>query len=170
MFVSFTHYYFTLFLPLSCPLTYPGAHTLLSISSTPTLHVLGKLTVGHAASQWEEVASHLVVESCGVCNINGSGHLQEASRGALSRWLKDESDTDIAEKTRCSDLEAQEASRNIPLAEQLKLFEESSEESVTGLASPTGMYVCVYRMYTVENLCVARCRHDWGLSTSLASR
>ena len=98
----------------------------------------------HAASQWEEVAPHLVVESCGVCNINGSGHLQEASRGALSRWLKGESDTDIAEKTKCSDLEAQEASsRNIPLAEQLKLFEESSEEPVTGLASPPGICVCV---------------------------
>ena len=88
-----------------------------------------------------------MVESCGVCKINGFGRLQEASRGALSRWLKGESDTDIAEKTRCSVLEAQEASRNIPLAEQLKLFEESSEKTVTGLASPTGMYVCVYRMY-----------------------
>ncbi len=147
MFVSFTYYYFTLFLPLYCPLTYPGAHNLLNISSVPTLHELDKLTVCHAASQWEAVAPHLVVESCGVCNIIGSGHLQEASRGALSRWLKGESDTDIAEKTRCSVLEAQEASRNIPLAEQLKLFEESSEKTVTGLASPTGMYVCVYRMY-----------------------
>jgi len=147
MFVSFTYYYFTLFLPLYCPLTYPGAHNLLNISSVPTLHELDKLTVCHAASQWEAVAPHLVVESCGVCNIIGSGHLQEASRGALSRWLKGESDTDIAEKTRCSVLEAQEASRNIPLAEQLKLFEESSENPVTGLASPTGMYVCVYRMY-----------------------
>ncbi len=105
------------------------------------------LAVGHVASQWEEMAPHLVVESCGVCNINGSGHLQEASRGALSRWLKDESDTDIAEKTRCPVLEAQEANGNIQLAEHLKLFEESSEEPVTGHASSPGMCVCVNRMY-----------------------
>ena len=141
----FDQLFLTLLLPLYCPLTYPGAHTLLSISSTPTLHELGKLTVCHAASQWEEVAPHLVVESCGVCKSNGSGHLQEASRGALTRWLKGEFDTIIAEKTRYSVLEAQETSGNIPLAEQLKLFEESSEEPVTGLASPPG--VCVYRIY-----------------------
>ena len=72
-----------------------------------------------------------MVESCGVCNINGSGLLQEASRGALSRWLKGESGTDIAEKTKCSVLEAPEANANIPQAEQLKLFEESSGEPVT---------------------------------------
>ena len=94
------------------------------------------------ASQWEEVASLLVVELCGVCKL-GSGHLQEASRGALSRWLKGEFDTDIAERTRCSVLVAQEANMNIPLAEQLKLFEESSGEPVTGLASLPGMCVCV---------------------------
>ena len=69
---------------------------------------------------------------------------REKSPLAHCRWLKGESDTDIAEKTKCSDLEAQEASsRNIPLAEQLKLFEESSEEPVTGLASPPGTYMCV---------------------------
>ena len=79
-----------------------------------------------------------MVESCGVCKF-GSGHPEEASRGALRRWLKDESDTDIAEKTRCSVLEAQEANGNITLAEQLKLF----EEPVTGHASPPGMCVCV---------------------------
>ena len=112
------------------------------------------LAVGHVASQWEEVAPHLVVEFCGVCNINGSGHLQEASRGALSRWLKDESDTDIAEKTRCSVLEAQEANGNIQLAEQLKLFEESSEEPVTDHASSPGMCVCEQnvRKHTVCNV------------------
>ena len=77
--VSFTNYFFTLLLPLYCPLTYPGAHTLLSISSMPALHELGKFTVCHAASQWEVVAPHLVVESCGVCKF-GSGHLDEASR------------------------------------------------------------------------------------------
>ena len=142
---------FTLLLPLYCPLTYPGAHTLLSISSTPTLYELGKLTVGHVASQWEEVAPHLVVEFCGVCKF-GSGHLEEASRGALSRWLKGKSDTDIAEKTMCSVLEAQEASRNITLAEQLKDFEESSEKPVTGLASPPGMYVCVHTLHCSEYL------------------
>ncbi len=130
-----------------CPLTYPGAHGLLSISTVPTLHELDKLTVGHVASQWEEMAPHLVVESCGVCNIIGSGHLEEASREALSRWLKGESDSDIAKKTKCSDLEAQEASGNIPLAEQLKLFEESTKKTVTDLASPTGMCVCVCKMY-----------------------
>ena len=143
MFVSFTNYSFTLLLPLYFSLTYPGAHTLLSISSTPTLHELGKLIVDHVASQWEAVAPHLVVEFCGVCTINGSGHLEKASRGALSRWLKCESDTDIAEKTRYSVLEAQEATRNISLAEQRMLFEESPEEPVTGLASPPGMCVCV---------------------------
>ena len=79
-----------------------------------------------------------MIESCGVCKF-GSGHLQEASRGALSRWLKGESDTDIAEKTRCFVLKAQEASVNIQLAEQLKRFEESSGQPVTGLASPPGM-------------------------------
>ena len=87
-----------------------------------------------------------MVESCGLCKF-GSGHLQEASRGALSRWLKDESDTDIAEKTRCPVLEAQETNGNIHIAEQLKLFEESSVEAVTGHASPPGMCVCVNRMY-----------------------
>ena len=85
-----------------------------------------------------------MVESCGVCNIIGPGHPEEASRGALSM---DESDTDIAEKTRCPVLEAQDASGNTPQAEQLKLFEENSGEAVTGLASPPGMCVCVYRMY-----------------------
>ena len=142
MFVSFTNYSFNLLLPLYCPLTYPGAHTLLSISSTSTLHELNKLSVGHAASQWEEVAPHLVVESCGVCNIIGSGHPEEASRGALSVWLKGESNTDIAEKTRCSVLEAHEANGSIHIAEQLKHFEESSGEPVTGHASPPGMCVC----------------------------
>ena len=73
----------------------------------------------------------------------GSGHLEEASRGALSRWLKGDSDTDIAEETRCSVSEAQEANGNIHIAEQLKLFEESSGEPVTSLASLPGMCVCV---------------------------
>ena len=123
------------------PPNLPGAHTLFSISSIPTLHELGKLTVDHAASQWEEV------ESCGLCKINGSGHLQEASRGALSRWLKSKSDTDIAEKAKSSFLEAQEASKNIQLAEQRMLFEGSSEEQVVGLASPPGMCVCIESMY-----------------------
>ena len=154
MFVSFTNYSFNLLLPLYCPLTYPGAHTLLSISSMPTLHELGKLTVGHATSQWEEVAPHLVVESCGVCNIIGSGHPEEASRGALSRWLKGESGTDIAEKTKCSVLEAQEASGNIPLAEQLKLSEESSGEPVTSLASPPGMCVCGEGGVRGQSVCI----------------
>ena len=126
--------------PTLLPLSSPGAHTLLRISSTPSLHELGKLTVDRVASQWEEVAPHLVVESCGVCKF-GSGHLQEASRGALSTWLKGESDTDIAEKTRCSALEAQEANENIQLAEQRMLFEESSGEPVTSLASLLGMCV-----------------------------
>ena len=104
------------------------------------------------ASQWEEVAPHLVVESCGVCKF-GSGHLQEASRGALSRWLKGESDTDIAEKTRCSVLEAQEANGNIQLAEQRMLFDESSGEPVTSLASLLGM--CVWGR--------AECMHGYCL-------
>ena len=88
------------------------------------------------------MAPHLLVDSCGVCNINGCGHLQKGSRGVLSRWPKGKSYTDIAEKTRCSVLEAQEANGNIPLVEQLKLFEESSGEPVTGLASLPGMYTC----------------------------
>ena len=139
-------------------LSSPGAHTLLSISSTPTLHELDKLTVSHAASQWEAVAPHLVVESCGICKV-GSGHPQEASGGALSRWLKDESDTDIAEKTRCSVLEAHEANGSIHIAEQLKLFEESSGEAVTGLASPPGMCVCEQnvRKHTVCNVHTLHC-------------
>ena len=142
MFVSFTNYSFTLLLPLYCPVTYPGAHTLLSISSVPTVHKPGKLTVCHVASQWEVVAPHLVVESYGVCKF-GSGHPGEASQGALSRRLKCESDTNIAEKTRCSVLEAQESSGNIPLAEQRKLLENSSGEPVTGLVCPLGM--CVFK-------------------------
>ena len=81
-----------------------------------------------------------MVESCEVCKF-ASGHLQEASRGALSRWLKGESDTDIAEKTRCFVLKTQEASVNIQLAEQLKRFEESSGQPVTGLNSPPGRCV-----------------------------
>ena len=139
MFVSFTTYSFTLQLQPCCPLSSPGAHTLLSINSMPTLHELDKLTVGHVASQLE-VAFYLAVGSCGVCKF-GSGHLQEASQGALSRWLKGESDTDIANKTRCSVLEAQETCGNIPLAEQLKLFEESSGEPVLVLVSPPGKCV-----------------------------
>ena len=100
--------------------------------------------MGHVPSQWEEVAPHLVVDSCGVCKF-GSGYLQEASRGALRRWLKGKSDTDIAEKTRCSALEAQEAISNIPIAEQLKLYEESSGEPVTisSLVFLQGMCACV---------------------------
>ena len=99
--------------------------------------------MGHAANQWEDMAPHLVVESYGVCKFD-SGHLQEESRGALSRWLKGEPDTDIAAKTRCSILEAQQASRNIQLAEQLKLFMESSGEPVTGLAPLPGVSACMY--------------------------
>ena len=146
MFVSFTNYSFTLLLPPCCPLPSPGAHTLLSITSKPTLHQLDKLTVGHAASQREGMAPELLVESCIVCKF-GSGHLEEASRGALSRWLKGESDTHIAKKTMCSVLEPQEANGNIPLAEQLKFFEASSGEPVTSLASLPGMCACVNRMY-----------------------
>ena len=144
MFVSFTNNPFTLLLPLYFSLTSPGVDTLLSISSTPTLHELSKLTLDHVACQWEKVSPHLMVESFRVCKIIESGQLQEESRGALSRWLKGESDTDIAEKTRCSVLEAQEASRNISIAKQGKVFEESSEEPVTGLASPPGTCVCVF--------------------------
>ena len=83
-----------------------------------------------------------MVETCGGCKF-GSGHLQEASRVALSRHRKDKSDIDIVEKTRCSVLEAQEANGNIPLAEQRILFEESCEEPVIGLAFPPGMCVCI---------------------------
>ena len=101
--------------------------------------------MGHVASQWEAVAPHLTGEYCEVCKF-GSGQLQEASQGALSRWLKGDSDTDIAEKTRCSVLEAQEANGNIQLAEQGMLFGNSGEP-VIGLASPPGMCVCVNRMY-----------------------
>ena len=96
--------------------------------------------MGHVASEWEEVVPHLVVESCGVCKF-GCDHLQEASRGVLSR-LKGESDTDIAEKTRCSVLKAQVANGNIQLGEQRMLFEYNSGEPVIGLASPSG--ICVY--------------------------
>ena len=97
--------------------------------------------MGHVASQWEELPPHLVMESCGVCKF-GSGHLQEASRGILSRWLKGESDTNIAEKTRCSVLEAQEANGNIQLGEQWMLIEHNSGEPVIGLSSPSGICVC----------------------------
>ena len=96
-----------------------------------------------------------MVESCGVCKINGSGHPEEASRGALIRWLKDESDTDIAEKTKCSVLEAPEASGDIPQAEQLKLFEESSGEAVTSLASLPG--VCVWGAIFIHCTIVFMC-------------
>ena len=112
----------------------------------------------YTASQWEEVAPHLVVESCEVCKF-GCGHLQEAIRGALSRWQKGESDTDTAEKTRCSVLEAQEANGNIQLAEQWMFFEESSAEPVISLASPPGMCVCEQNvcMYTVCNVHTLHC-------------
>ena len=123
--------------------------------------------MGHAASQWEAVAPHLVVESCGVCNINGSGHLQEASRGALNRWLKDASDTDIAEKTRCPVLEVQEVYGNIPPAEQLKLFEESSGEAVTGHTSAPGMCVCeqnVWILFVMSIHCTALNTCQWVFS------
>ena len=167
MLVSFTNYSFNLLLPLYCPLTNPGAHTLLSNSSTPTLHELGRLTVDRVASQWEEVASHLMVESCGIC-INGSGHPEEASRGALSRWLKGESDTNIAEKTRCSVLDSQEASRNIPLAEQQKFFEESSGEPITGLTPPPGMCVSEQNvlMDTVCNVHTLHCSEHLPMAVS----
>ena len=104
-----------------------------------------------------------MVESCEVCNF-GSGHIQEASRGALSRWLKGESDTNIAEKTRCSVLEAREASGNIKLAEQLKLFEENSVEPVIGLASPLGMCVSeqnVWILFVISNHCTALNTCQW---------
>ena len=117
----------------------------------------------HAASQWEKLAPLLVVESCVGWQF-GSGHLQEASRGALSRWLKGESDTDIAEKTRCSVLEAQEASGNIQLAEQLKLFEENSGEPVIGLASPQGMCVSeqnVWILFVFSIHCTALSTCQW---------
>ena len=122
-----------------CPLSFPGVHTLLSISSTPTLHQLGMLTVGLVASQWEELTSHFMVESCAVCKF-GCGHPEETSQGALSRWLKGESDTnDVAKKTRCSVLEAHDAGGHSPLAKQLKLC---SGAPVTAFAPPPGtMYV-----------------------------
>jgi len=89
------------------------------------------------------VATHFVVESCEVCKF-GSGHPEETSQGALSR--KGESDTnDVAKKTRCSVVEAHDASGHSPIAELLKLC---SGGPVTALASPPGtMYVdriCVY--------------------------
>ena len=99
------------------------------------------------------------METCGVCKF-GSGLLQEASRGALSRWLKDASDTDIAEKTRCSVLEAQEANGNIHIAEQLKLFKESSGEPVSGHSSPPGMLCACeqnVRKHTVCNVHTLHC-------------
>ena len=123
--------------------------------------------MGHAASQWEEVAPHLVVESCGVCKF-GSGHLHDASRGALSRWLKGESDADIAENTRCFILEVQEANGNIQLAEQWMLFEESSGEPVTGLAPPPGMSVSEQdvRMDTVCNVHTLHCSEHLTMAVS----
>ena len=140
----FDQLFLTLLLLLYCPLFSPGAHTHLSISSTPTLHELGKLSVGHAASQWEEVAPHHVVESFGVCKF-GCGHLQEASRGALGRWLKDNSYTNTAEKTMGSGLEAHDSNGHSPLAEQLKLC--SGGPVTDHPSSPGTMYVdriCVY--------------------------
>ena len=140
----FDQLFLTLLLLPYCPLFFPGAYTHLSISSIPTLHELGKLTVGHVASQWEEVAPHLVLESCEVCKC-GCGHLQEASREALRRWLKDNSYTNTAEKTMCSVLEAHDANGHIPLAEQLKLC--SGGPFTDHPSSPGTMYmdrICVY--------------------------
>ena len=146
-----------------CHLSCPGAHSLPSNSSTPTLHEVEKFTVGHAASQWEEVAPHLVVVSCGVCKF-GSGHLQEASQGALSGLLKGEFDADLAEKTRCFIFEAQEANGNIQLAEQWMLFEESSGEPVTGLDSPPGRCVSVQNawiLFVMSTHCTALNTCQW---------
>ena len=80
-----------------------------------------------------------MVETCGVCKF-GCGHPEEASQGALSRWLKGESDTnDVAKKIRCSVLEAHDAGGHSPLAKQLKLC---SGGPVTTFATPPGtMYV-----------------------------
>ena len=148
MFVSFTNNPFTLLLPLYFSLTYPGADTLLSISSTPTLHEVDKLTLDHVACQWEKVAPHLVVESFGVCKIIESGQLQEESRGALSRWLKGESDTDIAEKTRCSVLEAKEASRNISIASNGRFLKRALKNQLLVLPLlQVRVCVCVCRIY-----------------------
>ena len=124
----------------------------------PTLHALDNLTVDHVAIQWEDVPPHLVVEFCGVCKFE-SGHLREASRGALSRWLKGMSDSDIAAKTRCFVLKAQEASGNIQLAEQRMLFDERSGKLVIGLAFPPGMCVSEQnvRMDTVCNFHTLHC-------------
>ena len=97
-----------------------------------------------------------MVESCGVCKIIGPGHPHETCRGALSRWLKDKSGSDIAEKTRCPVLEAPEANANNPQAEQLKLFEESSGEAVTSLASLPG--VCVWGAISIQWTIVNTCQ------------
>ena len=109
------------------------------------------------------------MESCGVCKF-GSGRLQEASRGALSRWLKGEFDTDIAEKTGCSVLEAQEAYGNIQLGEQQKFFEDSSGEAVTGLASPPGMCASEQNAYvwmdTVCNVHILHCSEHLPMAVS----
>ena len=108
-----------------------------------------------------------MVESCGVCKF-GSSHLHDASRGALSRWLKGEFDADIAESTRCFILEAQEANGNIQLAEQWMLFEESSGEPVTGLAPPPGMCVSEQniRMDTVCNVHTLHCSEHLPMAVS----
>ena len=113
--------------------------------------------MGHVASQWEEVAPHLVVESCEVCKF-GSSHLHEARQGVLSRWLKGRFDADMAEKTRCFILEAQEANGNIQLAEQWMLFEESSGEPNTGLAPPPGMCVSE-RNVPMDTVCNVHALH-----------
>lgn len=133
----FTNY--TILLHLSCS----GPHSLLNISSKPTLHELDKLIMDISTRNWEQVALCLGVESCLIDLVkeDNRGQSAEACRAVLNTWLNGEPGAGVAERTWHSVLKALETSGHRQLAEQLKReqFGETSEGPVSGLISQLGM-------------------------------
>ena len=126
-----------------------GVHTLLKISSKPTLAELDEFKVQSITDKWEQVLFHLGVESFVINTLKGNnpGQSQEASRRVLSSWPNDKPGTDVAERTWRSVLEDLETSGHIQLADKLKReqFVKSSERLISEPTSLPG--VCTTALY-----------------------
>ena len=134
----------TQLLPTFTNFSCSGTHSLLNISSKPTLHELDKLIVVLCTINWEQVALCLGVESCLIDRVKGNnpGQSAEACQAVLNTLLNSEPGTGVSERTWHSVSTAMETSGHGRLAEQLKRvqFGEGSEWPNSRLTSP----LCVY--------------------------
>ena len=116
-----------------------GAHTLLYISSKPTVAELDEFIVQSITDQWEQVMFHFGVESLVINILEGDnpGQSQEASQRVLSSWLNAKPGMGEAERSwhsvlqapETSGLESPEKGSHRQLGDKLKTehFGESSE-------------------------------------------